>query len=84
LWEEAQRVQADIESGGGVVERATVKIPGEVQPIDLINDQIVLTARTNLTLGAQDRSLAESLVFHMQDSHTDRHAARISQCLGAL
>ena len=49
-------------------------MPGEAQPIDLINDTLILRATTRLTMGPND----------LHDAQILAKASRISQCLGAL
>lgn len=83
LFQEATAVAADIGTDDSAIEGASVKVLGEVGPIDLVRDRIVYTGRATIDLAGTNRSLNEAEVFKVIDQVTAGHAARISRCLGA-
>lgn len=83
LRTEASDLLEEMAANPELISKAVVKVPGVVDPIDLIEHHLTAKGRISIPLGTTNRSITEERVFNLMDAQANRLYETVRRAVGA-
>jgi hypothetical protein len=80
---EAVDLLEEIAAHPGLITKAVAKVPGIVDPIDLIEHHLTAKGSISIPLGGRNRSITEERVFNLMDAQANRLYDAVRRAVGA-